>query len=64
MPASSLRVTDKNAQAASPPTLAKNARMGHPLWKWCGQASHQSWATRPHLSCVSEFQRTVQGDEI
>jgi hypothetical protein len=22
------------AQAASPPTLAKNARMGHPLWEW------------------------------
>jgi hypothetical protein len=25
------------AQAASPPTLAKNARMGHPLWERCRQ---------------------------
>ncbi len=23
------------APAASPPTLAKNARMGHPPWEWC-----------------------------
>jgi hypothetical protein len=30
---------DKNAQAASPPTLARNARMGHPLWEWRKQTS-------------------------
>ena len=27
------------APAASPPTLAKNARMGHPQWEWCTQES-------------------------
>jgi hypothetical protein len=27
------------AQAASPPTLAKNARIGHPLWEWRMQIS-------------------------
>ena len=27
------------AWAASPPTLAKNARMGHPLWEWHTQGS-------------------------
>jgi hypothetical protein len=26
-------------QSASPPTLAKNARMGHPQWEWCTQRS-------------------------
>ncbi len=25
--------TNQIARAASPPTLAKNARMGHPLWE-------------------------------
>ena len=29
----------KMARAASPPTLAKNARMGHPLWECCTQTS-------------------------
>ena len=28
-------VTNPIAQASSPPTLAKNARVGHPLWKRC-----------------------------
>src|SRR5260370_972091 len=27
------------AHAASPPTLARNARMGHPQWEWCTQRS-------------------------
>src|SRR5216683_7340695 len=27
------------AHAASPPTLTKNARMGHPQWEWCTQRS-------------------------
>jgi hypothetical protein len=27
-------ITNQVAQAASPPTLAKSARMGHPLWEW------------------------------
>ena len=27
------------AHAASRPTLAKNARMGHPQWEWCTQRS-------------------------
>jgi hypothetical protein len=31
--------TNQIAQAASPPTLAKNARMGHPLWEWCRRTS-------------------------
>jgi hypothetical protein len=30
-------MADKITQAVSPPTLAKNARMGHPQWKWCTQ---------------------------
>jgi hypothetical protein len=31
--------TNQIAQAASPPTLAKNARMGHPQWEWCMRRS-------------------------
>ena len=27
--------TNQIARAASPPTLARNARMGHPRWEWC-----------------------------
>jgi hypothetical protein len=27
--------TNQIARAASQPTLAKNARMGHPPWEWC-----------------------------
>ena len=30
-------ITNQIAHAASPPTLAKTARMGHPLSKWCTQ---------------------------
>jgi len=28
-----------NSTPASPPTLAKNERMGHPQWEWCTQRS-------------------------
>jgi hypothetical protein len=27
------------AHAPSPPTLAENARMGHPQWEWCTERS-------------------------
>jgi hypothetical protein len=39
-------MADKIVQAASPPTLAKNARMGHPQWKRCRHPS-LSVGTRP-----------------
>jgi hypothetical protein len=45
-------VTNQVEHAASPPTLAKNARMGRPLWKWCTQKSlkvgHPPFA--PHVN--------------
>ena len=38
-------MTLKIVQAASPPTLAKNARMGHPLFL-NGKEKPAAWATR------------------
>src|SRR5271166_4910669 len=40
------------AQAASPPTLAKNARMGHPLWEWCIQTFSKVGHPPPSASPV------------
>jgi hypothetical protein len=36
-------------RAASPPTLAKNARMGHPQLEWC---THRSLKVGPRQSVV------------
>jgi len=33
--------------AASLPTLAKNARMGHPQLCYCRENQEEGWATRP-----------------
>jgi hypothetical protein len=41
--------TNQIAHAASPPTLAKNVRMGHPRWEWCTQRSLKA-ATRQDVS--------------
>jgi len=41
--------THRIVQAASPPTLAKDARMGHPQWKWCPRTSLRLWPPG-HLS--------------
>jgi hypothetical protein len=38
---------DQIAHAASPPTLAKNARMGHPRREWCTQSSLK--VGQPHV---------------
>ena len=32
-------IRESAAPAALPPTLAKNARMGHPRWEWCTERS-------------------------
>ncbi len=38
---SKLNLQNGMTHMASPPTLAKNARMGHPQWEWCTQRSLQ-----------------------
>jgi hypothetical protein len=47
---------NQTAHAASPPILAKNARMGHPLWEWWTQRSLK-WATRPPFIEPGEVQQ-------
>ena len=46
-PNSLLGRNTSNSAGSIAPTLAKNARMGHPFSKWYTPAIHQWWATRP-----------------
>jgi hypothetical protein len=42
------------APAASPPTLAKNARMEHPPWEWCNAKMGQPPHLKPNRNQVRE----------
>src|ERR1035437_1287100 len=53
----------KVVSPASPPTLAKNARMGHPQLWWRRQTSFKGWASRPMTSKLGHYTPTWRGTD-